>query len=164
LNVTVTVSFAVSVTEQGFVLAGVSQSNQFPNVDPEFGTASSVSAVPLKNSATHGAGLVQVKPAGELVTVPDPFPANVTVKAGPVPLPLLVKQVTLAVIELVTMAPDEDTPEPSLFVFTVAEIRVPPQTNPVAVISPVELTVTICGVFDDQVTWSVISLVTGGCR
>jgi hypothetical protein len=60
------------------------------------------------------------------------------------------------------MAPDEDTPEPSLFVLTVAEINVPPHVFPVAVAKPVELTVTICVSFDVQVTWSVISLVTGG--
>jgi hypothetical protein len=47
-------------------------------------------------------------------------------------------------------------------VVTVAEIIVPPQDTPVAVISPVEFTVTICGVFELHVTWFVMSLVTGG--
>ena len=39
---------------------------------------------------------------------------------------------------------------------------VPPQESPVALIRPVELTVTMSGVFEPQVTWSVMSLVTGG--
>ena len=62
----------------------------------------------------------------------------------------------------VTIAPDEDTPLPSLFVVAVADTKVPPQSMPVAVSSPVEVTVNICGVFDVQVTWLVISLVAGG--
>ena len=43
-----------------------------------------------------------------------------------------------------------------------AETSVLPQEPPVAVIVPVESTVTICGVFEFQVTWLVMSLVTGG--
>ena len=62
----------------------------------------------------------------------------------------------------VTIAPDEDIPPSLLFFFTVAEIIVPPHDCPVAVINPVELTVTISGVFEVQVTWSVMSFVTGG--
>jgi hypothetical protein len=69
---------------------------------------------------------------------------------------------TLAVILPVTTAPAEDIPPSLLFFVTVAEMMVPPQASPVAVIKPVELTVTICGVFEDQVTWFVMSLVTGG--
>jgi hypothetical protein len=98
LNVTVTVSFASRVTMQGFVLACVAQFIQLPNVDPELGAAVSVTSVPIGNSPTHGAGLEQLKPVGELVTVPAPFPAKVKVRAGPLPPPLLVKQVTFAVI------------------------------------------------------------------
>jgi hypothetical protein len=60
------------------------------------------------------------------------------------------------------IAPDEEIPEPSELVVTVAEISVPPQLCPVAVAKPVELTVTICVSLDDQVTWFVMSLVTGG--
>ena len=62
----------------------------------------------------------------------------------------------------VTTAPDEDTPLPSLLVVAVADTKVPPQAWPVAVSIPVGLTVNICGVFDAQVTWLVMSLVTGG--
>jgi hypothetical protein len=62
----------------------------------------------------------------------------------------------------VTTAPGEDNPPSVLFLFTVAEIRVFPQARPVAVIRPVDVTVTICGVFETHVTWLVISLVAGG--
>ena len=55
-------------------------------------------------------------------------------------------------MEPVTRAPDEDIFPALLFVVTVAEIRVLPQASPVAVITPVELTVTICGVLDTQLT------------
>jgi hypothetical protein len=54
-------------------------------------------------------------------------------------------------------------PPELLFVLTVAETRVAPQEFPVAVSKPVELTVNIWGVFDDQVTSLVMSFVTGGC-
>jgi hypothetical protein len=59
----------------------------------------------------------------------------------------------LAVIFPVTTAPDEDILLGALlFVVTVAKIRALPQASPVAVSRPFELTVTICGVFDCQVT------------
>jgi hypothetical protein len=75
---------------------------------------------------------------------------------------VLVKQTTFAVIDPVTMAPDEDSPPALLFVVTVAETREPPQAKPVAVSSPVELTENICVSFEAQVTLFVMSLVTGG--
>jgi len=56
----------------------------------------------------------------------------------------------------VIIAPDEPVP------VVVAETRVFPQEKPVSVISPVEETVTMSGVFEFQVTWFVMSLVTGG--
>jgi hypothetical protein len=89
--------------------------------------------------------LAQLMPAGWLLTVPAPVPAKFTVMVGPEPPPLVVltKQVTFAVMKAVTIAPDEDTPDPSAFVVTVAEISVPPQLSPVAVAKPAELTVTI---------------------
>jgi hypothetical protein len=122
----------------------VSQFNQFPNVEPVLGAAVNVTTVPLMNSLTHGVGLEQVRPVGEKVTVPEPFPANVRVRAGPLPLPLPVGHVTSAVIEPVTIAPEEETPDPSLLVSTVADTIVPvPHTCPVTVIRPVELTVII---------------------
>jgi hypothetical protein len=74
-----------------------------------------------------------------------------------------VKQITFAVILPVTIAPEEDRFPVLLFVVTVAETRALPHARPVAVKRPVELTVTIWGVFEFQVTWLVMSLVTGGC-
>jgi hypothetical protein len=100
---------------------------------------------------------VQLRPAGELVTVPVPVPAKFTARIGPE-----AKHTTFAVMLAVTIAPEDDRPPLLLFVFTVAETRVFPQASPVAVISPVELTLTTCGVFEVQMTWFVMSLVTGG--
>lgn len=94
-----------------------------------------------------------------------PPPAKLSVRVGspvPLPPPELTKQTTLAVMDPVTFAPEEDTPDASAFVVTVAETSVLPQAAPVAVSRPVELTVNICGVLEAQVTWFVISLVTGG--
>jgi hypothetical protein len=104
--------------------------------------------------------VAQLIPKGELVTVPEPLPAKLTVRTGAPPV--LVKQTTFAVIDPVTMAPDEDSPPALLFVVTVAETREPPQAKPVAVSSPVELTENICVSFEAQVTLFVMSLVTGG--
>ena len=136
-----------------------SQPPQPPNVP--LGAAVTMTGVPLVNVPMHGfAALVQLKPAGELVTVPVPVPRNVTDRVGPELVP--VKQTTLAVMYPVTIAPVEEIPPELLFVVTVAEIRAPPQATPVAVSRPVELTVAMSGVFEAQVTWLVISLVTGG--
>src|SRR5450631_2476252 len=63
----------------------------------------------------------------------------------------VVEQTTLAVMVPITMAPGAFS-FPSLFVFTVAEIKVLPQAWPVAVAKPVALTVTMAGVFEVQVT------------
>ena len=54
-------------------------------------------------------------------------------------------------------------PPSLLFLFTVAEIKAFPQAIPVAVRTPVLLTVANPAVFEFQITWFVISLVTGGC-
>ena len=62
----------------------------------------------------------------------------------------------------VTIAPDEEMPPELLFVLAVAETKVPPHESPVTVRSPAVSTVIICGVFEAQVTWLVMSLVTGG--
>jgi hypothetical protein len=128
--------------------------DQPPNVP--LGAAVNITMVPLGKLVLQL--VAQLRPAGELVTVPVPVPAKVTVRIGPEP----VKHVTFAVMEPVTIAPDEDRPPLLLFVVFVAETRVFPQKSPVAVIRPVEVTVTICGVFEVQTTWSVMSLVTGG--
>jgi hypothetical protein len=125
-----------------------------------------VTVVPLGKLSTQlTAVLAQLKPEVELATTPVPLPWKLTVRIGselPPPLPVLVKQTTLAVIFPVTIAPDEETPEPSAFVVTEAEISAPPHSKPVVVIKPVESIVNICGVSEFQVTLSVISLVTGG--
>jgi hypothetical protein len=122
-----------------------------------------VTRLPLVNCARHALGLEQLKPVGELVTFPDPFPRKVNVRAGdPVPPPLAVKQTTFAVMKPVTSAPDDEIPPELLLVVTVAEISVAPHVAPVTVITPAEFTVTICGVFEVHVTLLVMSLVTGG--
>jgi hypothetical protein len=75
-----------------------------------------------------------------------------------------VGQTTVAVISPVTMAPVDDTLPMLWLVVKVAEIRAAPQASPVAVTRPVAAsTVAISGVFDFQTTWSVMSLLTGGC-
>jgi hypothetical protein len=142
------------------VPGGVSQAVQLANVDPVFGAALSATVAPLGNAAAQGPGLKQLKPCEESVTAPEPFPVKVTVRAGaPAPPPL---HTTLAVMEPVTIAPDDEIPPELLFVFTVAEMIVPPHAAPVTVITPEESTVIICGVFELHVTWLVMSLVTGG--
>jgi hypothetical protein len=70
--------------------------------------------------------------------------------------------VTVAVIELVTIAPFEGRFPRLLFVVTVAEINASPHAIPVTVTTPVELTVAMSGVFEFQVTRLVMSFVTGG--
>lgn len=99
-----------------------------------FGTAVKVTSVPVgKLPVQEPPGVAaQPKPAGELEIVPVPVPAKFMVIVGPVP----VKQVTVASILPETTAPDDDTPEPSALVCTVAVMREPPQAVPVAVISP----------------------------
>ena len=79
------------------------------------------------------------------MTVPDPFPAKLTVRAGEPAPPLLVKQTTFAVMKPVTGDPDDDIPPELLFVVTVAEISVAPHASPVTVITPAEFTVTNWG-------------------
>jgi len=96
----------------------VSQPVQPANVEP-FGVAVRVTGVPVTNAAVHV--LTQLRPGGELVTVPAPVPAKVTVRRDPDPVP--VKQITFAVIVPVTTAPEDDMLPELLFVVTVAEIN-----------------------------------------
>ena len=150
------------MTWQGFVLLRVSQPNQLPNFDRPVPAAVSVTGVPFANWPRHA--LEQIRPGGELVTVPDPLPAKVRVRISvdAPPPPVLVKQTTLAVMNPVTTAPDDDKPPVLLLVVTVAETSVPPHASPVAVSMPVELTLNICTSFEAHVTRFVMSLVTGG--
>jgi hypothetical protein len=99
-----------------------------------------------------------------LFTVPDPAPEKFTVrrKAVPPDPPEPEKQITFACIVPVTIAPEEERLPALLFVWTVAATRVLPHALPVAVINPVESTVTICGALEVQTTWLVMSFVTGG--
>lgn len=158
MNVAVTVRLVVKLFTVHTCPAG-RQFDQLPKVDPVLGVAVNVTGVPLVKLALHTVG--QLIPPGALLTVPLPPPARATVRTGPDPPELPVKQTTLAVIDPVTIAPAEDT-VPELFVVIVAETMVPPQSTPVAVTKPVELTVAMPGVPDAQVTWPVMSLVTGG--
>ncbi len=97
MKVAVTVLFPVIVTVQGFA-GPESQFNQFPKVEGLIGVAVRVIIAPLWAWARHGAVLAQLKPGGELVTVPAPFPAKVRVSTGNTPPPELVKQTTLPVM------------------------------------------------------------------
>ena len=141
--------------------------DQPPNVEGATGVAVRVMVVPLgKLSMQLTSVLAQLKPEVE-VTVPVPLPEKLTVKVGPAPPPPLLvpsKQTTFAVMLPVTTAPDDDTPDPSALVVTVAETKVAPQTKPVAVSKPAGVMVNICGSLEAQVTWLVISFVTGGWR
>jgi hypothetical protein len=153
LKVAVAFSFVVIVMEHGFVLGGVRQPAQPPNVDEPVGVAVRVTVELIGNRAEQTpAELAQLRPAGLLVMFPVPAPAKVTVRAGPLPVPPPVKQTTFPVIYPVTIAPEDEMPPALELVLRVAETRVPPQLNPVTFNSPEELTVIICGVFEAQVT------------
>jgi hypothetical protein len=91
---------------------------QPPNDEVPTGVSVSVTVLPLAKLALQvPAVLAQLMPEGELVTVPVPAPEKLTVRSGPdPPLPELVKQTTLAVMDPVTTAPEEDTPPASAFV------------------------------------------------
>jgi hypothetical protein len=154
----VTAEFAVIVIVQVNPLG--LQPDHDTLVEGAVGVADRVIGVPLTNAALHEPG--QVIPDGELVTVPLPL-VMLTVKRGELPVPPLpVKQTTFACMLPVTMAPFEVRFPELLFVCTVAETSVPPHAPPVAVINPVELTVTICGSLEPHTTSFVMSLVTGG--
>lgn len=132
-----------------------SQPAQFPKVEPVFGAAVTLTALPLVKVALQVE--VQLIPEGVLITVPEPAPAaKTTVSIGLLPPPPVpVKQTTSAVMDPVTIAPDDP-------VFMVAETILFPQTLPVAVISPPGVTVTIWVSLEAHVTVLVMSLVTGG--
>ncbi len=153
----------------GFCAAGESQPNQLPKVEAPVGAAVNVTVVPLAKFALHELGLTQPSPGGELFTVPVPDPLKTTVRVGWFAVPMnpghpgTVMLSTVATMLAVTMAPDEVRFPASLFVFTVAEIRLPPQTSmPAGDSKPVAVTVATSGTLEVQITWSVMSFCTGG--
>jgi hypothetical protein len=158
LNVAVTVTLFVRSWRVQDVPALILQPAHPPNVP--FGTAVKVTLEPVGKLPVQDVPGVAAhpRPDGELDIVPLPVPAKSTVTVGPVPL----KHTTLAVMEPVTTAPDELKPPSLVFVVAVAETSVAPHKSPVAVSRPAEVTVNIWTVFDSQVTWFVMSLVTGG--
>jgi len=78
LNVAVTEVFAVSVNVQAAI--PVHAPDHPAKVEPAAGAAVKVTAEPLANDAEQVPP--QLIPAGLLVTVPEPVPANVTVSTG----------------------------------------------------------------------------------
>jgi hypothetical protein len=84
---------------QGFTFEAVEQPVQLPNVDEPEGVAVIVTTVPTGNWEVHTpAELAQLKPPGLLEMFPAPAPPKVTPRAGPAPVPVPLKQVTLAVM------------------------------------------------------------------
>jgi len=107
VKVAVTVVAALKVTVQAPV-PEQPPPLQPPKVEPAAGAAVSVTAVPLGKLATHVAP--QVMPTGELVTVPLPVPALLTVSAK---LGRLKVAVTVVAAESVTtQAPVPVQPPP----------------------------------------------------
>jgi len=155
LKVAVTVRLVVRVTVHTTPSGDTaSHPDQPPNDEPLLGTAVIATVVPDAKPALHVPA--QLRPAGELVTVPEPLPAKSTVRVSPE------KHTTLAVMYPVTRAPVDEIFPGLLFVVTVAEMRALPHARPAAVSTPVELIVAMSGVFEAQVTEFVISFVTGG--
>ena len=97
------------MTEHVLAVCGVQFDVQLLNVDEGEGAAVSITVLPAANSPRHDAGAPQgrAKPAGELVTVPNPAPTKVTVRVTD---PLVTKQITFPVIDPVTTAPEEEIP------------------------------------------------------
>ena len=97
------------MTEHVLAVCGVQFDVQLLNVDEGEGAAVSITVLPAANCPTHDAGAPQgrAKPAGELVTVPNPAPTKVTVRVTD---PLVTKQITFPVIDPVTTAPEEEIP------------------------------------------------------
>src|SRR5207245_8323873 len=77
-------------------------------VEPAAGAAVSVTAVPLAKLAVHVAP--QVIPAGELVTVPLPVPALLTVSAKLGRLKVAVTVVAAEIVTVQTPVPEQPPP------------------------------------------------------
>lgn len=144
----------------------LSQPTQLAEVEAPVGVAVNVTVVPAAKLALHE--LEQPIPGGELLTVPVPDPAKSTVSAGWFDVPAkpghpgTFRSLTVTAMVAVTMAPDELRFDVLLFVFTVAETKLPPQSMPAGDSRPVGVTVTTPGVFEAHVTWSVMSFCTAG--
>ena len=108
MKVAVTARFAVKLFILHMVSPGPEVESQPPqptNTELPVGVAVNWIGIPLTKLWLHGPAVDgQVRPAGELVTFPVPVPGKVTVSIGPVVL----RQATFAVIELLMIAPDED--------------------------------------------------------
>src|SRR5215471_14488997 len=78
------------------------------NEDPAPGVAVSVTAVPLANPAEHVAP--QMMPAGELVTVPVPVPAMLTVSAKGCRLKVAVTDVAAFTVTAQLPVPEQPPP------------------------------------------------------
>jgi hypothetical protein len=96
LNVTTTTRLVVKFTVHTGFVDGESQFCQLPKVEPLLAAAVNVTVplakLPIQDDA-------QLRPRGELVTVPVPLPWKVTARVlSPPPPPEPAKQVTFAVI------------------------------------------------------------------
>ena len=82
-----------------------------PNVDPVFGVAVSVTAVPLAKLAMQVEP--QLIPDGELLTDPPPAPASCTVNRGPLVavLNVAVTEVLLDSVTLHVLVPEQPPPD-----------------------------------------------------
>jgi hypothetical protein len=126
-----------------WLLDTLSQPAQPPKEELELGVAARVMFVPEEKLPEQVDA--QLSPGGVLMTVPDPVPAKSTVKETPP------KQITVAVMYPVTIAPCDEMLPSLLLVVTVAETKALPQAFPVAVNNPVELTVAISVVLEAHV-------------
>jgi hypothetical protein len=156
----VTVTLFSSTTVQVEPLA-VLHPFQLTEVDVPVGVPVKITPAPAVNVALHDEGVEQSIPAGELVTVPVPVPLKLTVKTGWGPAgvhPRLAGPSTVTNMKPTTTFPFLFPPS----VKTLAEMLAPPQSSP-AVRWPV-LSTRATGVTSDaQITWLVMSLVSGGC-
>lgn len=95
MKIAVTVVLAVILGMVHIIPDGRGQVPQPPNVEGVVGVAVNVIVVPLTKPWLHVPALdAQLRPGGELVTIPVPVPEKSTVSIGPE----LLRQATFAVI------------------------------------------------------------------
>jgi hypothetical protein len=111
LNVAVTEAFAFSVSTQ--LPAPLHAPPHPEKVEPAVGVAVNVTFVPSAKEALHV--VPQLIPDGELVTVPEPVPAKVTVSVGfpPVVLKVAVTDVFTLIVTLQVVVPLHAPPHPA---------------------------------------------------